>query len=127
MCVMLYHVKYSMSKVPSKIYYHDHLHNCCLRVLVCFDDRIQYPAIQTVTHSGRTLLLHAVDDCGGPVSQTFQLHSSTAANALYRAMTEVYSFYRCDTVGSNVTTQFCRDLKGTLASLFNENTDLGER
>lgn len=56
----------------------------------------------------------------------FKLVSQKAAKALYRRMTETHSFYRCDTVRSIVSTQFCRDLKGTLVSLFNENTSLGK-
>lgn len=56
----------------------------------------------------------------------FKLVSQKAAKALYRCMTETHSFYRCDTVRSIVSTQFCRDLKGTLVSLFNENTSLGK-
>ena len=43
-----------------------------------------------------------------------------------RCVTEMHSFYRCDTVRNAVAAQFSRDLKGTLASLFNENTTLGE-
>jgi len=70
-------------------------------------------------------VLHTVDDAGLNMTRTFRLVSHRAANALYRAMTEIYSFFRCDTVGNDISTQFSRDLKGTLASLFNEKTDLG--
>ena len=86
---------------------------------------IQYQAINTVTHDSRSLLLQTVDDSGAGLTHTFKLVTHRAANALYRAMTEIHSFYRCDTVGSDIATQFSRDLKGTLASLFNENTELG--
>lgn len=49
-----------------------------------------------------------------------------AANAIYRAVTEKHAFYSCETVRNAVTSQFIRDLKGTIVSLFNENSPLGK-
>jgi hypothetical protein len=45
----------------------------------------------------------------------------------FKRITEMHSFFRCDTVNSEVSTQVYRDFKGILASLFNENTTLGKR
>jgi E3 ubiquitin-protein ligase MYLIP len=50
-----------------------------------------------------------------------------AASALYRSITEKHSFYLCETVRSSVTDQFIRDLKGTIISMFNEDTEHGKR
>lgn len=62
------------------------------------------------------------------MSQTlgFKLENCHSASALYRAVTEKHAFYSCETVRNAVTSQFIRDLKGTIASLFNENTALGK-
>ena len=54
-----------------------------------------------------------------------RLVTPRAASALYRSVTEMYSFYRCDTVRDVVATQFSFDIKGALVSIFNENTTLG--
>ena len=84
-----------------------------------------YTAIQQVTNDGNNLLLEVVSDDGAVIQQQLRLGSRLLANALYRAMTEKYYFYHCDTVGRTVMQQSSRDLKGTLASLFNENTEMG--
>ena len=77
------------------------------------------------THDGKSMYLTIMNDLGQTYTIDFKLVSRRAANGLYRCVTEKHSFYRCDTVRNAVATQFCRDLKGTLASLFNENTSLG--
>ena len=87
---------------------------------------IAYPTVQMATHAGKCLFLHTLKDDGTCVILGFKLVSQKAANGLYRCVTEMHSFYRCDTVRNAVAAQFSRDLKGTLASLFNENTTLGE-
>jgi E3 ubiquitin-protein ligase MYLIP len=88
---------------------------------------IEYSSIQKLTHDGYNLLLEIIgDDCVTTESHVFRLASRMSASALYRAMTEKYYFYHCDTVGCDVMSQYCRDLKGTLASLFNEHTNLGK-
>lgn len=53
--------------------------------------------------------------------------SHRLAGTLYRALTEKHSFYSCETVHKNVETQFIRDLKGTIVSMFNEGTELGKK
>lgn len=49
------------------------------------------------------------------------------AAGLYRSITERHAFYVCDKVRGVVTNQFTRDLKGTIASMFKEDTELGKR
>lgn len=56
-----------------------------------------------------------------------KLSCHATAALLYRAITEKHAFYSCETVRSAVTTQFIRDLKGTIISMFNEDTELGKR
>lgn len=58
---------------------------------------------------------------------TLKLESYQTSIGLYRSITEKHAFYSCETVRSAVTSQFVRDLKGTIASFFNENTDLGKK
>lgn len=56
-----------------------------------------------------------------------KLDTSHAASSLYRAITEKHAFYSCETVRSAVTTQCIRDLKGTIVSIFNEDSTLGKK
>ncbi|XP_030765154.1 E3 ubiquitin-protein ligase MYLIP-A [Sitophilus oryzae] len=56
-----------------------------------------------------------------------KLDSCHNASSLYRAITEKHAFYSCETVRSAVTTQFIRDLKGTIVSIFNEDSTLGKK
>ncbi|KAK6178475.1 hypothetical protein SNE40_013261 [Patella caerulea] len=89
---------------------------------------VPYPLIQMATYMDRSVVLKIYNADGEPKNTMgFKLVSRKAANALYRSVTEMHSFFRCDTVRNDVSTQFSRDLKGTLASLFNENTDLGKK
>lgn len=82
-------------------------------------------AIQAATnHNVRFLLKHR-NDLGGVECASLKLETYQASIALYRSITEKHAFYSCETVRSAVTSQFVRDLKGTIASFFNENTDLG--
>jgi len=66
-----------------------------------------------------------MSDDGVVTRQWLRLCSRLLANALYRDMTENYYFYHCDTVCRDVLLQSSRDLKGILAALFNENTEMG--
>lgn len=81
--------------------------------------------VDMATHSGKFLILNIKTDADD-IQVNFKLVSQRAANALYRCVTEMHSFFRCDTVRNAVSTQYSRDLKGTLASIFYENTTLGE-
>lgn len=87
---------------------------------------IQYSCIHMATHSGRCFFLTHIETNGESQALGFKLESALTANAIYRAVTEKHAFYSCETVRNTVTTQFIRDLKGTIFSLFNENTTLGK-
>lgn len=78
------------------------------------------------THSGRCFFLTYINSSGETEPLGFKLESGPAANAIYRSVTEKHAFYSCETVRNAVTSQFIRDLKGTIVSLFNENTALGK-
>lgn len=91
-------------------------------------ERLMYPVIQMATQSGRNVYVTITKDNGDSVVLLFKFVSPSAANGLYRAITEIHAFYRCDTVMSTVKMQYSRDFKGHLASLFlNESIDLGKR
>ena len=90
---------------------------------MCFS--VAYTAIQRATNDGSNLLLEVVSDDGAVNHHQLRLGSRLLANALYRALTEKYYFYHCDTVGTAVMVQSSRDFKGTLASLFSEKTEMG--
>ncbi|XP_059423855.1 E3 ubiquitin-protein ligase MYLIP-B [Carassius carassius] len=91
-------------------------------------ERIIYPVIQMATQSGRNVFVTITKESGDSVDLLFKFISPSAANGLYRAITEIHAFYRCDTVTSSVKMQYSRDFKGHLASLFlNESIDLGKR
>lgn len=92
------------------------------------EESLSYPSIQMATHREREIYLQQTDDAGELLPAVgYKLVSRKAAVALYRCITEMHSFYRCDTVSFDVSNQFCRDLKGTFVSIFNENSDLGKR
>ncbi|XP_043116093.1 E3 ubiquitin-protein ligase MYLIP-B [Puntigrus tetrazona] len=91
-------------------------------------ERIIYPVIQMATQSGRNVYVTITKDNGDSVVLLLKFISPSAANGLYRAITEIHAFYRCDTVTSSVKMQYSRDFKGHLASLFlNDSVDLGKR
>jgi len=88
---------------------------------------VRYAALQKAIHDGVAVDIWAVQDNASVIQHRLTLPNKCAANALYRDLTEMYSFFHCDTVGSIVAQQFCRDLKGTFLSLFNERTHLGKK
>ena len=95
--------------------------------------RYAYPSVHRITSCTRSFSLVVFrDDASGTNGNAdctidVRLSSRVAAGALYRCVTEMYCFYLCETVRDNVVTQFSRDLKGTLASLFNENSTVGKK
>ncbi|CAG5127102.1 unnamed protein product, partial [Candidula unifasciata] len=92
------------------------------------DRMIPYTQISLATHNEKLVHIILLDDAGEPQSEEcFKLVSRKAAVALYRSITEMHSFYRCDTVCTNVYSQYSRDFKGTFVSIFNENSDFGKR
>ncbi|XP_022530002.2 E3 ubiquitin-protein ligase MYLIP-B [Astyanax mexicanus] len=102
-------------------------------LLICKEDftpitRFIYPAIQMATQSGKNVYVTITKDDGDNLVLLFKFITTSAASGLYRAITEIHAFYRCDTVTSAVMMQYSRDFKGHLASLFlNENIDLGKK
>lgn len=58
---------------------------------------------------------------------TLTLQSKEAAEELYRAVTEKVEFFTSETVSEPVKDQFSRDLRGSIVSFFNVNTDLGKK
>lgn len=88
---------------------------------------VSFSSIQTATHSNSRFLLKYMNDIGAIECAALKLESHQTSIGLYRSITEKHAFYSCETVRSAVTSQFVRDLKGTIASFFNENTDLGKK
>lgn len=82
--------------------------------------------ITKAVQTRKCCVLKIQNDNGMDSEIVLKLSTPCAANALYRCLTEMHSFYLCDTVHNEVSMQFSRDLKGTLASIFNENTTLGK-
>lgn len=56
--------------------------------------RIIYPVIQMATQSGRNVYVTITKDSGDSVVLLFKFISPSAANGLYRAITEIHAFYR---------------------------------
>ncbi|CAH1270221.1 E3 ubiquitin-protein ligase MYLIP-like [Branchiostoma lanceolatum] len=88
---------------------------------------VLFTQVQMATHAGKCFFLTILETTGTNTTLGFKLPNTKMANALYRAVTEKHAFYRCETVRSAVITQFSRDFKGTLVSLFNENTVVGKK
>ncbi|VDI36449.1 E3 ubiquitin-protein ligase MYLIP, partial [Mytilus galloprovincialis] len=85
-------------------------------------DRIEYPMIQRIVHDACSCFMSVYTEEMETRRIEVRLRTLRAASCLYRCITEMHSFFRCDTVNSEVSSQTYRDLKGLLASLFNENT-----
>ncbi|XP_049880002.1 E3 ubiquitin-protein ligase MYLIP [Pectinophora gossypiella] len=88
---------------------------------------IPYTAIHRAQPLRRIFQLSYVTGEGHEATLHVKMATSGQAAALYRAVTEKHAFYCCETVRSDVTEQFIRDLKGTIASIFNDSTTLGRR
>ncbi|KAK7793034.1 hypothetical protein R5R35_004465 [Gryllus longicercus] len=88
---------------------------------------IPYTAIQSAASQRRSFHLTYLSLDGDETLLDVKLESSQVASGLYRAITEKHAFYSCETVRSAVTAQFIRDLKGTIVSIFNEDTSLGKK
>ncbi|XP_063441889.1 E3 ubiquitin-protein ligase MYLIP-like [Mytilus trossulus] len=89
-------------------------------------DRIEYPMIQRIVHDACSCFMSVYTEEMETRRIEVRLRTLRAASCLYRCITEMHSFFRCDTVNSEVSSQTYRDLKGLLASLFNENTTTGQ-
>uniref|UniRef100_A0A1B6C8A5 RING-type E3 ubiquitin transferase n=2 Tax=Clastoptera arizonana TaxID=38151 RepID=A0A1B6C8A5_9HEMI len=88
---------------------------------------IPYTAIRSAASHRRVFQLHYINIDNEESTLELKLENSLAATAVYRALTEKHAFYSCETVRGAVTAQFIRDLKGTIASIFNEASPLGKK
>ncbi|XP_060536627.1 E3 ubiquitin-protein ligase MYLIP [Cylas formicarius] len=88
---------------------------------------ISFTNIISASSHRRTFKLEYLSVDNQETSLEVKLDSSHAASSLYRAITEKHAFYSCETVRSAVTSQFIRDLKGTIVSIFNEDSTLGKK
>lgn len=88
---------------------------------------IPFTAIQSAASNKRMFRLEYIGLDNNFNTLEVKLDSSHVANSLYRAITEKHAFYSCETVRSAVTSQFIRDLKGTIVSIFNEDSSLGKK
>lgn len=88
---------------------------------------IPYTAIHRAQPLRRFFQLSYVTADGHEAPLHVKMAKAGQAAALYRAVTEKHAFYCCETVRSDVTEQFIRDLKGTIASIFNDSSTLGRR
>lgn len=88
---------------------------------------IPFSAIAAAKSLRRTFKLEYVDDHNDRKELEIKLPKQPIASGLYRSITERHAFYVCDKVRCVVTNQFTRDLKGTIASMFKEDTELGKR
>lgn len=99
-------------------------------ITVCTGDEknnIPFSAIAAAKSFRRTFKLEYVDDHNDRKELEIKLQKHAIAAGLYRSITERHAFYVCDKVRGVVTNQFTRDLKGTIASMFKEDTELGKR
>nr|CAD7397845.1 unnamed protein product [Timema cristinae] len=88
---------------------------------------VPYTAINSASSHRRLFNLVYLNLEADKKTFNVKLDTSQAAAGLYRAITEKHAFYSCETVCRAVTTQFIRDLKGTIVSIFNEDTSLGKK
>lgn len=88
---------------------------------------IPYSAIRSASNQRRLFQLVYLDEDHNDKTLEIKCDSNSSASSLYRAVTERHDFYSCDTVRGAVTSQYIRDLKGTIASIFNESTPLGKK
>lgn len=98
-------------------------------IVTCGEEKnsIPFSAIAAATAFRRTFKLEYVNDHEDKKELEIKLPKHAIAAGLYRSITERHAFYVCDKVRLVVTNQFTRDLKGTIASMFREDTDLGKR
>lgn len=88
---------------------------------------IPFTAIQSASSHRRIFKLEYLGADNLVAHLETKLDSNHAASSLYRAITEKHAFYSCETVRTAVTAQFIRDLKGTIVSIFNEDSSLGKK
>ncbi|XP_040151816.1 E3 ubiquitin-protein ligase MYLIP-A [Anopheles arabiensis] len=88
---------------------------------------VPFTAVKAAKSIKRSFRLTYMNENHEETYVELKLPNHRTAASLYRAITEKHVFYSCETVRPIVTTQFIRDLKGTIVSMFNEDTELGKR
>ncbi|CRK97313.1 CLUMA_CG010707, isoform A [Clunio marinus] len=88
---------------------------------------IPFSAVESAKSLRRCFHLCYLDENFAVTNFVVKFASHRIAGTLYRSLTEKHAFYSCETVHKNVETQFIRDLKGTIISMFNEDTQLGKK
>uniref|UniRef100_A0A182VZB4 RING-type E3 ubiquitin transferase n=1 Tax=Anopheles minimus TaxID=112268 RepID=A0A182VZB4_9DIPT len=88
---------------------------------------VPFTAVKAAKSVKRSFRLTYMNENHEETHVELKLPNHRTAASLYRAITEKHVFYSCETVRPIVTTQFIRDLKGTIVSMFNEDTELGKR
>ncbi|XP_017770570.1 PREDICTED: E3 ubiquitin-protein ligase MYLIP [Nicrophorus vespilloides] len=88
---------------------------------------IPFTAIQSASSHKRMFRLEYTGQEGEVTILETKFDTNHVASSLYRSITEKHAFYSCETVRSAVTDQFIRDLKGTIVSIFNEDSSLGKK
>lgn len=76
-----------------------------------FSSSIMYTAIHRAQPLRRNFQLSYVTGEGNEATLHVKMATSGQAGAVYRAVTERHAFYCCETVRTDVTEQFIRDLK----------------
>ncbi|TPP65960.1 E3 ubiquitin-protein ligase MYLIP-A [Fasciola gigantica] len=84
-------------------------------------ERFPYCRVHTVTTSARVVTLNLLEDDGSVKGRNYQLATNRLASSLYRSITEIHAFFRCDSVRDTVLWQTTRDLKDALVSIFDHN------
>ena len=74
--------------------------------------------MKSAIHDAKKCKLYYYNDDGEVEHKEFRMVSAKAAIALYRCMTEMHSFFKCDTINTEVFSQRTQDLKGILTSIF---------
>lgn len=97
------------------------LHDANMQLL----EKMDYSVIIKANLVGKVCVLRVINEDGTKRDLTLKHASQSLANSMYRCITEMHLFFACDTINDDVSTQFSLDLKGTLASIFNEKTTLG--
>lgn len=72
---------------------------------------IPFSAASSATPSRSTFSLTYITDNGSIEELKLKLNRQRLSASLYRTITEKHAFYSCETVCSDVTKQFIRDLK----------------
>ncbi|KAF5396146.1 E3 ubiquitin protein ligase MYLIP [Paragonimus heterotremus] len=78
------------------------------------NDKFPYCRVHTITTSSRVVTLNLLEDDGSVKGRNYQLASPRLASSLYRSVTEVYAFFRCDSVKKEVLLQTRRDFRDTI-------------